>query len=402
MHKKTLFVLFATLLIDMIGVGMVIPVLPIILTDPSSPSFLLGAYSQDAQYFIAGLITAIWGLMQFISGPILGEFSDVYGRKRLLTLCVGVLAFAQMIFGFGVEVGSLALLFVSRAIAGLAGGNFSIAQASIADITEPHDRAKNFGLMGAAFGVGMILGPLLGGFIVTVAGDAAAPFWVAGILGVLNLLFITFFLPETNKNRSERRNFTIFRGIHNIKAALTDVDARPVYGASFFYISGFTFFTSFSGILLVTKYGFSGAEIGTFFGAVGVWIIITQGFIIRIIPKKYTERVILRRSIILVASALLLYSFMPSAMYLYLILPFLAIPQGITMANMSALVSKGVSAHKQGAALGINSSLGALGQGVIPLLAGAGSGMLSIHAPFIIGGIFMLISWAILFAPRSN
>ena len=401
MHKKTLFILFATLLIDMIGVGMLIAVLPIILADSASPSFLLGAYSQGTQYVIAGLITAMWGLMQFISGPILGELSDVYGRKRLLVLCVGVLAIAQMIFGFGIEVGSLTLLFVSRAISGLAGGNFSIAQASIADITEPQDRAKNFGLIGVAFGVGMIVGPVLGGLIVTVTGNAAAPFWVAGILGILNLVFITLFLPETNKNKGEQKKFTILRGIRNIQAALTDIDTRAVYTASFFYVSGFVFFTSFSGILLVTKYGFSGAEIGTFFGAIGIWIVITQGFILRLIPKKYTERIILRYSIVCVAIALIAYPFMPSALYLYLILPFVVIPQGLSMTNMSALVSRGVSANKQGVALGINSSLGSLAQGVIPLLAGVGSGILSIQAPFIIGGVFMLIAWAILFAPRK-
>lgn len=401
MHKKTLFVLFATLLIDMVGVGMVIPVLPIILTDATSPSFLLAGYSQSTQYFIVGLMTAVWGLMQFVSSPILGELSDVFGRKRLLLVGVGVLAVAQMIFGFGVEVGSLALLFVSRIIAGLAGGNFSVAQASIADITPPQDRAKNFGLMGAAFGIGFILGPMLGGFIAHWTGNASSPFWVAGMLGVVNLISITLFLPETNKHTSERKKFTILRGVYNIRAAFNDVDARPVYSASFFYVAGFTFFTSFNGILLVTKYGFSEAGIGTFFAAIGVWIVITQGFILRVLSKKYTSRVILRYSILGVAGALALYPFMPSSLYLYLMLPLIAIPQGLSMANISALVSSGVSANKQGAALGINSSLGALAQGIIPLAAGAGSGVLAIQAPFIMGAICMCISWWFLFALKK-
>lgn len=163
MRQKPLLVLFITLLIDMIGIGMIIPIIPILFTDPTSPSFLLAGYSRDAQYLLAGLLTAVFGLMQFLGAPILGELSDVYGRKRLLILGVGVLAISQLLFGFGVEIGSLWLLFISRAVAGLAGANFSVAQASIADVTDPKDRAKNFGLIGAAFGIGFILGPILGG-----------------------------------------------------------------------------------------------------------------------------------------------------------------------------------------------------------------------------------------------
>jgi DHA1 family tetracycline resistance protein-like MFS transporter len=164
----------------MIGTGMVIPIIPILFTDPSSPSFMLPD-TRSLAISYCGLITALFGLMQFIASPILGELSDVYGRKRLLTLGVATLAIAQMLFGFGIGIASLALLLVSRAIAGLAGANFSIAQAAIADVSEPHERAKNFGLIGAAFGIGFILGPLLGGWIAHLTGHASSPFWFAGM-----------------------------------------------------------------------------------------------------------------------------------------------------------------------------------------------------------------------------
>ena len=397
MHQKPLLVLFITLLIDMIGIGMIIPIVPILFTDPTSPSFLLAGYSRDAQYLLAGLLTAVFGLMQFLGAPILGELSDVYGRKRLLILGVGVLAISQLLFGFGVEIGSLWLLFISRAVAGLAGANFSVAQASIADVTDPKDRAKNFGLIGAAFGIGFILGPILGGFVAHTFNNAAAPFWVASILGIFNLLSLSFFLRETHVNQRVSHDLHIFKGIQNILSAWRDKDARPVYLSSFLYTSGFGFFASFSGIFLVAKFGLGESAIGTFFGVVGGWIVVTQIFILRILAGKYNERKILRVSLFILAISLTLYSFMPSLVLLYAIIPILAIPNGLSMANMGALISKSVSADRQGAALGINGSLMALSQGTAPLLAGGIAGWFGIHAPFLTGSCLVFLAWANLF-----
>ncbi|MCW1888203.1 MAG: MFS transporter [Candidatus Moranbacteria bacterium] len=400
MSKRVFPVLFATILLDMIGIGMLIPVLPIIFTDPSSPAFILEGYSVSAQYTMAGLLTALFGLMQFISAPLLGELSDVYGRKKLLTLGVGILALSQLLFGFGIETGSLLILFISRIIAGIAGGNFSIAQASIADITAPEFRARNFGLIGVAVGVGFIIGPMLGGFIVSATGNAAMPFWFAAALGIINVISISLFLDETHTNRKAEKNFHIWKGIHNIQTAWRDLDARPVYLASFLYTASFTFFTSFIGILLVARFGLSESAIGTFFGAVGFWIIVTQAFILRIISHRYRERQVLRFTIIMMAISLSLYPFVPSLIWIYTIIPLLAIPNGLTMANMTALISKSVGPSKQGAALGINGSLMALAQGTIPLLAGFGSGVFGIAAPFLAGSLLALGSWYFLFLRR--
>src|SRR5574341_286259 len=127
MQKRVLSVLFGTVLVDMIGFGMVFPIIPILFTDSSSPSFLLFGYSPSVQFFLAGAITAIWGLMQFIAAPILGELSDAYGRKKLMLFGVGVLALSQSLFGLGIGIASVALLFFARALAGIAAGNLGIA-----------------------------------------------------------------------------------------------------------------------------------------------------------------------------------------------------------------------------------------------------------------------------------
>ncbi|HVU80031.1 MAG TPA: MFS transporter [Candidatus Paceibacterota bacterium] len=402
MQKKVLIVLFSTLLLDMIGIGMLVPILPVLFTDPTSPSFILHGYSVEAQYFMAGLLTALFGLMQFIASPILGELSDAYGRKKLLTLGVAVLAVSQLIFGFGIEIASLWLLLVSRMVAGLAGANFSIAQAAIADVSAPNERAKNFGLIGAAFGIGFILGPLLGGFIAETTYNAAAPFWFAGILGIINVLFISLMLPETHKTMSGQHHFHWLKGIHNIRDAFRDRDARPVYLTNFLYMCGFSFFVSFIGVLLVAKFHLSESAIGTFFGVVGVWMVVTQLFLLRLLAGRYSERAILRYTILVVGAAIALYPFMPSTFWIYVLLPVLSVPQGLSFANLGALVSKSVSPEKQGAALGINGSLMALSQGVIPVFGGVVIALVGLNSSFIFGALLVAASWAVLFLGKRR
>ncbi len=402
MQRRYLPILFFTLLIDMVGIGMIIPIIPVIFTDPSSPHFLLVHYTTGEQYVFAGAVTAIFGLMQFITAPLLGELSDVFGRKKLLTIGVGILALSQILFGFGIAITSIPLILLSRAIAGIAGANFSIAQASIADVTNPNDRAKNFGLIGAAFGLGFIVGPMLGGFIASATGNPSAPFWVAGMLGVFNVMSISLFLPETNKQRSEKKHFTLLKGIYNIRSAFRDKDEKSLYLANFLYVSGFTFFTSFVSILLVARFHFTESNIGTFFGILGMWIVFTQGFILRFLTKKYNERAILRFSLLFLMIGLAFYAIVPTIFLLYCLMPVVAIANGLSMANITALISKGVSEKKQGATLGINGSIMALSQGIIPLFAGFGSGIIGIKGPFFAGALSVGLAWYILFVRKRS
>ncbi len=402
LRRKPLLILFVTLLIDMIGIGMIIPIIPIIFTDPSSPSFILEGYSKTMQFLIAGFITAIYGIMTFIAAPILGELSDIYGRKKLLLLGVGILAISQLLFGLGIIASSLTILIVSRMVAGLAGANISIAQASIADISRKEDRAKNFGLIGAAFGLGFILGPVLGGSIAHLTGSAASPFFIAGILGIVNLLFVSLLLPETRKPTGETHSLTLLGGIKNIREAFSDPKASPVFISSFLYMTGFTFFTSAAGIYLVSKFGLTTASLGTYFGVIGIWIVITQGVILRFVTKAYSERQILFFSLVMVGISISLTPFMGTMVHQYILLPFIAIPQGLSMATMSSLISKSVSEEKQGMALGINGSLSAFAQGVVPLLTGVIIAIIGISTPYFIAGLCIIAAWRNLFLRKRK
>jgi DHA1 family tetracycline resistance protein-like MFS transporter len=394
MERKALTVLFFTLVLDMIGIGMVIPIIPVIFTDPTSPSFLLTGINSHYWYFLAGLTTALFGIVQFFAAPLLGELSDIYGRRKLLFLGVTVLAISQGIFGLGIITKSLGLIFFSRIIGGLAAANFSIAQATIADISTPETRAKNFGLVGAAFGIGFVVGPVLSGYIAHFFDSASAPFWIAGILGMINMTSVYFFLPETHKERTLiAKKITIFKALNNIKLAFTDKEASHLYKANFFYFTGFAFFTSFSGLYLVNKYGIGEAGLGNYFAVVGISIVFTQLVILRYISGKKTPLQIIRYSMICVAITTALVPYMPTLFLQYLLVPFIAIPQGLSMANLNALLSTSVPKERQGVALGINGSLSALSQGLVPLLGGVVTTYLGLSTPFVIGGLCIFYAW---------
>lgn len=394
MERKALTILFFTLVLDMIGIGMVIPIIPIIFTDPHSSSFLLSGIASKYWYFLAGLTTAIFGIVQFFAAPILGELSDIYGRKKLLFLGVSVLAFSQCVFGLGIITKSLTLIIVSRLIGGFAAANFSIAQASIADVSSPENRAKNFGLIGAAFGIGFIVGPALSGYLAHLFSSASAPFWIAGILGGINMISVYFFLPETHKeNRAPVKPITFWKALHNIKAAFADKEVYHLYKANFFYFTGFTFFTSFSGLYLVQKYNLNEAGLGTYFAIIGICIVITQVVILRIITKRKNPLQILRVSMIAVGITSAITPFMPTLFMQYLLIPFIAVPQGLSMANLTALLSTSVPKAKQGVSLGINGSLSALSQGLVPLFGGIIGGIFGVRFPFLLGGICTIYAW---------
>lgn len=401
-NSRILPILFLTLLLDTIGIGMLIPVIPALFTDPSSASFLLAGYSVKAQYFVAGLVTALFGFMQFVAAPILGELSDMYGRKKLLTIGVGVLALAQLLFATGIAIHSLGLILISRAIAGIAGANFSIAQATIADITTPENRARNFGLIGASFGLGFVIGPLLGGTLVGATGNAALPFIVAGILGIVNVLSVTFFLPETHHVRAEKKKITFFRALHNIEHAFSDRMLRPLYVASFSVTVGFAFFTSFIAILLARRFDFSESMTGAYFGFVGIWMIFAQGVVVRLLSRRYRDEVRLLYALPLVSICILLQGFVHNSMYLYFIIPILACSFALVTTSIPALISKRAGPEKQGTTLGINGSLQALSQTIAPLTAGLMSGILGISSPFVMGAFFVALAFVIVYLQHKN
>lgn len=397
MKKNVLFAVVFTVFIDMLGVGILIPVIPQLLANPSSPFYLLPAgFTIGQGYILLGFLTAIFPFMQFIATPILGELSDRFGRKPVLAISLVGTCLSYVLFAIGIIIGNLPLLFIARGFDGITGGNIAVAQAAIADVSEPKDRAKNFGLIGAAFGLGFILGPFLGGKLsdphVYHAFTAATPFWFAAFLTLLNVLSVVFLLPETLKQKQKHFVFHIAKSIKNIIKATKIPHMKAVFTSSFLFVSGFTFFTTFFAVFLVGKFGFTQGAIGNYFAYVGIWIAVSQAVITRAVSKRFSERQIL--SVALIGTAVFIFlQIAPSAWWMLLIIvPFFAIFNGLSMANMGSLVSRSVGPEMQGEILGINASVQALAQTIPPILAGYLAASLSYSAPIIVSSILIALA----------
>ena len=394
MKYRPLLALFFTIFLDMLGIGILIPIIPVLLTDSSSPHYLLPPSMSVAQgYILLGTILALFSFGQFIAAPIIGQLSDKFGRKKLLALSIFGTALGHALFAFGVLFHVLPLLFFARLFAGLSAGNIVVAQAAIADITPPEQRAKNFGLIGAAFGLGFVIGPFIGGKLadphIVSWFSASTPFWFAAILSFLNGILVLSFLRETNKFAKEGR-VEWGRSIRNIVRALRMKALRPLFITNFLFQMGFSFYMTFSTVFLLTRFGFTEGNVGNYFAYVGLWIVFTQGVVTRVVSRRVGEIHVLRNSIIMVGLSILVILLTPEARLLYFIVPFFAISIGLTQANMTALISRSAGITIQGEILGINGSLNALAMTLPPLLSGVVAATFTPEAPLLIAAIIII------------
>lgn len=397
LHANPLPVLLFTIFVDLIGFGIIIPIIPQLLANPASEFFLLptGQSIQEG-YILLGYLTAIFSIAQFLAAPILGQLSDRYGRKKILAICLGGTAISYVIFAFGIITKNIPLLFASRAFAGLAGGNIAVAQASIADFTAPENRSKNFGLMGAAFGLGFIIGPYLGGKLSDPSFvswfNPSTPFFFAAVLSALNFVSLLFIFPETNKHIQKGLKIVWTKSVVNIWHALNHPQLRELFTVNFLFNAGFTFFTTFFAVFLINKFRFTQGDIGTFFAWIGIWFAFTQAIIVRKLAGKFTDVQIVRVGLFVSAISIFLYFLPNNALGLYAITPILAISNGLFFANMTALISKNADASIQGEVLGINSSVSALAMMIPPVLSGYIAAAVKPETPIIVSTVVILIA----------
>ncbi|TSJ37340.1 TCR/Tet family MFS transporter [Mucilaginibacter corticis] len=387
--------IFITLLIDVTGLGIIIPVLPKLIE-----TLIHGNLSEASRY--AGLLTFAYAVMQFIFAPVLGNLSDKYGRRPVLL---------GSLLGFGVDylflafAPSIGWLFLGRAIAGITGASFTTASAYIADVSTPEKRAQNFGMIGVAFGLGFIIGPVIGGILGKY--NTHYPFLAAAGLALLNATYGYFVLPES-LDKAHRRPFELKRA--NPLGSLLQLNKYPAVlglAASLFLVyfaaqsvqSVWTFYT-------MTKFGWNEAWVGYSLGFVGLSIAAVQGGLIRIaIPKLGQQRAIWM-GLSFYAIGLILFAVATKGWMMFAFMIPYALG-GIAGPALQGIMTEQVPANEQGELQGALTSLASLssifGPWIMTYLfyrfTQKNTPVYLPGAPFILGAILMLLS--VLLAVRS-
>lgn len=393
---KYLVPLIATVFVDLVGLGIVIPTTAPLFIDPRL-GFLPSSTSDFARSALLGLLIASYPLAQLFGAPILGSLSDKYGRKKLLLISLVGTLIGYVLFGVGIVTKNLPLLFLSRVLDGFTGGNISVANSAIADISTKENSAKNFGLLGMAFGIGFIIGPFLGGKLAdpTVVSwfNSATPYWFATILCVVNILLLIFYFKETyipNKNIK----VNIFGGLQNLIRASRYTDLRVMFLVIFLFTFGFNFFAQFFQVYLIQEYHYTEGQIGNFFAYIGLWIAFSQGAVTRFASKYLKPDQILTITLVSLSIFLYIQLIAQKEWFLYVVGPFIAFTFGLTIPNSNAIVSALAPKDKQGEVMGVSQSVICLGQGITPMLAGV---LLTFHHnfPVIISSSCMFLAWVV-------
>ncbi|MCX6783473.1 MAG: MFS transporter [candidate division WWE3 bacterium] len=392
LRNRPLWVIYLTIFVDMLGVGILIPVIPILLADPSSKFYILPSNFHLTQgYIILGLLAASYPIAQFIAAPILGQLSDRFGRKPVLLISLIGTVISYLLFALGLWIKNIPLLFVSRIFDGTTGGNVSVAQAAIADLTPTSERSKYFGLAGAALGVGFIMGAFIGGKF----SDSAVipwfspivPFLAAAILSMINVLSVIYMFKETLFAKKTALKIRITESLENLTKAINMEHLRVLFFSYFLLQCGFTFFTTFFSISLIQRFNFTQSAIGDFFALAGVCIAVFQILLIPRIFKRFDERIVLKYSLIGTGIAIMMY-FLPKYHWqLFLITPIFALFDGLSQTGVNSLISKSAKPEMQGSVLGISTSISAVASAFPPILSGYIAARLTASAPIFVSAL---------------
>ncbi len=389
MGKARLSTIFAIVFVDLLGFSLILPLIPFYAKEFAASDTLIG------------LLVGSYAAAQLIGAPFLGRLSDRYGRRPVLLISIFGTAIGFLMLGFA---NSLWMLFASRIIDGLTGGNISVAQAYITDITDRKDRARGLGLIGAAFGLGFIVGPAFGGLLSSVGEsiDAAAqsgiiwqfalPAFVAAGVAFLNMIAVYFFLPESLSE--ERRAELASRprdefSFRNLQAAFRRPRVGPLFTIRFFSGLAFSLLTTIFPLYALNRFGLEAAETAYILTYVGVLSVLVQGVGIGRLTARFQERWLVLISSIVLAIALVFWAFTPTVLVLLIVLIPIAFSGGVLNTVVNSLLSKSVTNEEVGGTLGISAALESSTRVIAPSLAGFLLDTLGAWAPGVFGGLVM-------------
>jgi DHA1 family tetracycline resistance protein-like MFS transporter len=395
--KASFYIALFVAFVDFMGVGLIYPLFSSMLFDYTH-SLLPLETSHEMRGIWLGILIAVMPFAQFFSAPIWGALSDSKGRKKplLFSLSVGFLGYAIALMG--VIFKNIWLLILSRIVIGFAAGNMSIVQASIADLSNMENKAKNFGLYGMALGLGFTLGPFFGGVLST--WGYSAPFVFAAFLIVLNFLFAFTYFKETHHLLFERKlSWSI--GIDHLKKAFRFQGVRTILLCSFLHNFGWSYFFEFAPVYLISEYHFSPAQLGIFYGVAGAFYALSTGLLIRPFVSRFKPETLFFGGNFLAAFAILALLIMPTIHWIWPVTFFICFFVAFVTPSSTTLVSNNATSKIQGEALGVLSSVNAAALVLSPLFSGS---VVGAHPtlPMWIGGLIIFMAALIVLGVFRN
>ncbi|WP_300070886.1 TCR/Tet family MFS transporter [uncultured Ruegeria sp.] len=364
MRLPFVFVL-STVMIDAMGIGLVLPIMPQLIVEVQG-----GTLANAAIW--GGILSTAFAAMQFVFGPILGNLSDAYGRRTVLLVSLFVMALDYVVMAIA---GSIWLLLIGRIVGGITAATHSTAAAFMADVSKPHEKAANFGLIGAAFGIGFVLGPVIGGLLSEFG--TRAPFWAAAGLSAMIFGIGVFVMPETVTDKT-RRPFNLRRSnpVNSLKAIAALPGIRPMLWVYFLYSVSIYVYPAIWSYFTTERFGWSPQMIGLSLGVYGIGMAAVQGGLIRPATRYLGERMTIVYGMIFEIVSFALLAFLTNGTIALMLIPITALGAVITPA-LQAMMSRATPDSQQGELQGVLTALHALSMVISPFL------MTSIFAQFI-------------------
>lgn len=384
--QKEKIIIFLTVLIDVIGIGIVVPVLP----------FYVESFGVSS--FTVTMLFSVFALCSFFSAPLLGALSDRIGRRPVLLLSIASTAVGWFVFGFAKSVW---VLFLGRIIDGMAAGNFPIAQSYLVDIARnEQERTTNLGIIGATFGIGFIIGPMLGGVLSSYA--PVLPFFVVGVLATVNVIGAYFYLPETNVHAThEGKKKLSLNPFLPLLAAIKDKTLRSRYIIWSMFGLATSIQTAIFALYLNDIFGFGAAAVGYMLAVMGVFIAVNQGMLLKKFWLKHFKESMLEVWIFpLFALGYVLFAMHSLVLFVIGFVP-VVIGQSLLRVVISSRVA-GIAGHKKrGEAMGVMSSVLSLAMVVGPLLAGI-LYTRYLSGPFLLSALVLVFAFFVIKSERNT